>query len=252
MHQPSHRLRNLGIRSFTQNGVKSTNLLGFANAANSLFLAQLKLFASQMNLWLESFGVLLMAAGGMLMGAWFSRRPNPWWLIGYFLPLAIIGLLALGNHEPLVLLTPPISWLLLGRNKFAATAFIASMVFTTPLLKLPNRRDRIAVGLLILCVVCMTSVWPVLAPVFNHDRLAALKTRMDADGVCLQNTAYTCGPAAAVTALRKFGVPAEEGEIAILAHTTSTIGTPPDILAGVLQKQYGNSGLIFIFAVSKI
>ena len=53
-----------------------------------------------------------------------------------------------------------------------------------------------------------------------------------------------CGPAAAVTALHKLGFVADEGEIAILAHTTSTIGTPPDILAAVLQERYGDAGLV--------
>jgi hypothetical protein len=35
-----------------------------------------------------------------------------------------------------------------------------------------------------------------------HAELAALTTRLDADGVCRQSNHYTCGPAAAVTALR--------------------------------------------------
>jgi Peptidase C39 family len=197
-----------------------------------------------MNLWLQSLGVVVLAAGGTLLGVWFSRLPKPWWLLGYFLPLIIILLLALANREPAFAFIPPVSWLMMGRNKFAATGFIAAMVLTTPLLKLPNRRDRFAVGMLLLCVVCMTSVWPVLAPAFNHNYLAGLTTRIDNDGVCLQNTAYTCGLAAAVTALHKLGLPAEEGEIAILAGTSSTIGTPPDILAEALRKRYGNAGLI--------
>lgn len=200
-----------------------------------------------MNSWVESFGVLLVAAAGMLIGAWFSRLPKHWWLAGYFLPLILVILFAVGVHYPAIALTPPISWLMLGRTKFAATGFVAAMVLTTPLLKLPGRRDRVAVFLLALSIVIFTSVWPVLAPVFNHDRLAALVTHLDNDGICLQSTDYTCGPAAAVTALHKFGVHADEGEIAILARTTATVGTPPDILAGALQKRYANSGLTFTF-----
>jgi hypothetical protein len=118
------------------------------------------------------------------------------------------------------------------------------MILTTPLLKLPKRRDRIAVSVLMACVVAMTSVWPFLAPAFNRNYLANLQTRMGTDGVCLQNTDYTCGPASAVTALRKLGFRADEGEIAFLAHTSSATGTPPDILAQVLQKRYANEGLV--------
>jgi len=87
-------------------------------------------------------------------------------------------------------------------------------------------------------------VLPFLAPVFNRSYLAALKTRVDPDGVCRQSSAYTCGPAAAVTALRKLGLPAEEGEIAILAHTSSLTGTEPDVLAKVLQERYRPNGLL--------
>jgi hypothetical protein len=55
--------------------------------------------------------------------------------------------------------------------------------------------------------------------------------RVDGDGVCRQSSHYTCGPASAVTVLRKLGLPAEEGEIAILSHTSALTGTEPDVLA---------------------
>jgi hypothetical protein len=197
-----------------------------------------------MNPWLESLGVLLIAAGGVFLGAWFSRRPKPYWLLGYFLPLVVIALFAVASRKPALAFVPPISWMMLGRTKFAITGFVRAMILTTPLLKLPNRRDRIAVSLLMLCVVFAISVWPFLAPAFNRSDLASLVTRIDNDGVCLQNTGYTCGPASAVTALRRLGLPADEGEIAILAHTSSTIGTPADILADALQKHYGSQGLL--------
>src|SRR5580698_3206305 len=106
-----------------------------------------------MNPWVESLAVLLLAAGGMALGAWFSRLPEPWWLLGYFLPLSLVILHAVGNHYPALTLIPILSWVMLGRNKFAATGFIAAMVLTTPLLKLPKRRDRIAVCALMFCIV---------------------------------------------------------------------------------------------------
>jgi predicted double-glycine peptidase len=197
-----------------------------------------------MNPWVESCGVLLLAAGGMLLGAWFSRLPGPWWLLGYLLPLTVVASFALAIRMPAIAFTTPICWLIMGRTKFAVSGFVAAMMLTTLLLKLPKRCDRAAVMALMACVVCLISVWPFLAPAFNHKYLASLTTRIGNDGVCLQNTDYTCGPASAVTALRKLGFPADEGEIAILAYTSSTIGTPPDILADALQKRYGNTGLI--------
>jgi hypothetical protein len=67
---------------------------------------------------------------------------------------------------------------------------------------------------------------------------------VDGEGVCRQSNAYTCAPAAAVTILRKLGLPAEEGEIAILSHTSSLTGTEPDVLANVLEKRYRSDGLV--------
>jgi len=98
-------------------------------------------------------------------------------------------------------------------------------------------------------IVSVISVWPFLAPVFNRYYLSRLKTRLDADGICLQSNDYKCGPAAAVTALRKLGFPSEEGEIAIHAHTSTASGTPPDILARALLEKCGKDGLRSEFRV---
>jgi Peptidase C39 family len=187
--------------------------------------------------------VALLAVGGCLLGYWFSQRPKPYWLLGYFLPLILALLYGAAMRIPALEFVPPISWMMMGRNKFAVIGLIATLVLTTPLSRLPHRRSRIAVVMLMGVIVCLMSVWPFLAPAFNRNHLAGLKTRFDSDGICLQSNDYNCGPAAAVTALRKLGLPAEEGEIAILAHTSSATGTPPDILARTLQARYENDGL---------
>src|SRR5579863_7937588 len=179
--------------------------------------------------WVESLGVLALAAGGVLIGARFSRLPKPWWMLGYFIPLLAVVLYAVALHFPALSFVPPVSWMMAGRNKFAVTGFMGAVLLTTPMLKMPRRRERIVVSVLMVCLVLGTSVWPFLAPAFNQSYFASLPTFVDEDGVCRQSTTYTCGPASAVTALRKLGFPAEEGQIAILAHTSSSIGTPPDI-----------------------
>jgi predicted double-glycine peptidase len=193
--------------------------------------------------WFESAAVALLAVGGFRLGRWFSRLPKPYWILGYFLPLALTLAYGAAMRIPSLAFVPPISWMMMGRNKFAVIGFIATMVLTTPLSRLPQKRSRIAVVVLMVVVVCLMSVWPFLAPAFNRRQLASLQTRLDSDGICLQSNDYDCGPAAAVTALRKLGLPAEEGEIAILAHTSSATGTPPDVLARALQEHYEKDGL---------
>ncbi len=57
--------------------------------------------------------------------------------------------------------------------------------------------------------------------------------------MCAGSTTYTCGPAAAVTALGERGVIANEGDLAIRAHTTFAAGTPPDSLCSAIRSLYG-------------
>ena len=192
--------------------------------------------------WFESAVVGVVALLGFGLGRWFSRRPGRSWLVGYLIPLGLILLYCLAMFEPAVALTPPISWMMIGRSRFAAFNFIAVMLLTVPLSRLPEKRTRVVIcGLLV--VLTSMAILPFLAPAFNRSYLAGLQTRIDPKGVCRQSNDYTCGPAAAVTALRRLGLPAEEGEIAILSHTSLIAGTEPDVLASVLRKRYARDGL---------
>ena len=197
-----------------------------------------------MSPWLETGGVVLLGGIGVWLGRWFSRLPKPYWLLGYFVPLGVIVLIGCAYRFRALEFHPPFVWLMAGRTEFALTALLGTMVLTTPLSRLPGRRDRVAVSLLMVWVVFQVTAWPFLAPAFNCKRLAAIRTRIDPDGICLQSTEFTCGPAAAVTALRKLGLPADEGEIAIVCRSSSAMGTPPDVLCAALRKRYGCDGLV--------
>jgi hypothetical protein len=192
---------------------------------------------------LETVGVILLAVLGAWLGRFCSRLPKPWWLLGYFIPLLIIVLAGLPRIKRSLEFTPPISWLVSGRTLFAVAGMVTTMVLVTPLSRLQRKRDRQMVAGFVILFVGYASVWPFFAPVLNRRYQESIVTQMDRDGICQQSTDYNCGPAAAVTALRRLGFPAEEGEIAILAHTSTAIGTPPDVLCRALQKHYGPSGL---------
>jgi len=196
-----------------------------------------------MNLWLEAIASLLFAAAGSLLGYLFSRLPKSWWMVGYFIPATMIMLYIVTLHYPAIAFVPPASWMMLGLKKYAVLGFVATMVLTTPLSRVPRQRDRWVVVTFMAVFVFLKSVWPFLAPLTARHQLEGLKTDIGRDGVCRQTTDYTCGPAAAVTALRRLALPAEEGQIGILSLTSSTTGTDPDILAEALQKEYRNRGL---------
>lgn len=197
-----------------------------------------------MNPWLETILVALMALLGVSLGRWFSKLPKPYWTFGYFLPLALIGVILVIGKSPRLMFVPPASWLWFGRTPFAIIGFAATLILTTPLPQLSSHRARILVGFLMAWIVAQVALWPFLAPAFNQAYLASLTTNIDADGVCRQSNEYNCGPAAAVTALRQLGFPAEEGQIAILAKTSKATGTPPDMLARTLKKHYSQAGLL--------
>jgi predicted double-glycine peptidase len=192
---------------------------------------------------LETMGVMLLAGVGMLLGAWFSRLPKPWWLIGFVVPLTLVVLNNIANHYPGILFLPALLNLMPGRSRPAVMGFLIAVMLTTLLSRLPRRRERLAVIILMLAVVGGTSVWPFLAPVFNQRQLMELVTKVDSDGICLQTTDYTCGLAASVTGLRRLGFKADEGRLAILSYCTPSYGAEPDALAAAMESCYGSQGL---------
>ena len=193
--------------------------------------------------WLETLGVLLLAVGGAVGGYWLGRRPAPWWLAGYVTPLLIIISIGCARHFPRLELVPPFEWFMRGRVEFALTPLLGSMILATLLPRIPRARDKGAVILLMVLATLFAGLPVFLGPALNRAYLLSLETNIAEDGVCRQSNDYSCGPAAAVTALRALGLPAEEGEIAILAHTSRFMGTETDILAEALQKRYGPEGV---------
>jgi len=159
-------------------------------------------------------------------------------MIAYAVPLLLVAIIAVPRWLLRAELIPPFKWIMAGRTEFAVMALVCTMLLTTPLSRLPQRRNRRAVVLLMILFTLYFSVLPFLMPAFEYSRLAGLETTLDSDGVCLQSTQYNCGPAAAVTVLRSIGVSAEEGELALLAHTTRFTGAPMDSLCYAMRNDY--------------
>ena len=196
-----------------------------------------------MNPWLETIGVVLVALLGVFLGRFFSRFRKVYWIVGYFLSLLLIVFLIITRCFNSLAFVPPFVWITAGRVKFVIFSLAVTMGLTTPLSRLPYKFEKVAVCILMVMVVVWFSVLPFLAPALIEGRLANLTTRVDSNGICYQSTGYTCAPAAAVTALRKLGLPAYEGEIAILSHTSPVAGTLPGCLRAALQNHYGAEGL---------
>jgi hypothetical protein len=195
------------------------------------------------NPWLETFGVILVALTGVAAGYMFSRLKSFFWISCYFLSAAIIIMMVLARYSDALKFEPPFCWVAIGRIKFVILALAVTLGLTACLRHLPHKLEKVLVCILMSLVVVWFTVLPFLVPAVIKDHLANLSTFIDAKGVCIQGTNYTCGPAAAVTALGKLNLRGYEGELAILAHTSPVAGTLPSCLSDALESKYGSMGL---------
>lgn len=196
-----------------------------------------------MNLWLEAVGVMTIVISGVLLGRMFSRLQKPYWLCGYFFSLILIAILATTRCSTALSFLPPFSWIATGRARFIILAWAITTGLITPLSRLPRTCEKYLVSALMVVFVGVFSVGPLLAPALLRNDLSNLQTKVDSDGICFQSRDYTCGPASAVTALRKLGFHAQEGEIAVLAYTSPITGTLPKCLYSALRDRYAGEGL---------
>ncbi len=197
----------------------------------------------EMNPWLETTGVILIAVFGVFAGRACSRFRKPWWVLGYILPLVLIAMLAMVRFNNALYFVSPFSWIVAGRIRFVVLSLAVSMGLTVPLSRLPYKFEKLIVCLLMAGFVTWFSVLPFLVPALIKERLSNLQTTYDNNGICRQTTDYTCGPAAAVTALGRLGLTANEGELAVLSYSSPVIGTLPACLSSALQDRYGAEGL---------
>lgn len=196
-----------------------------------------------MNPWLETLGIILICLSGIYLGKLFSSFPKPYWSLGYILSSALIAVLVLARHNNSLGLGAVLSWITASRAKSVILSLAVTMGLTAPLSRLPRKSEKLLVWIVMTVVVGWFSVLPFLAPALLRGRLANLSTKFDSNGVCRQATSYTCGPAAAVTALAKLGLSANEGEIALLAHCSPVAGTLPACLCAALADRYAGQGL---------
>ncbi len=196
-----------------------------------------------MNPWVETAGVVLVAMLGVLLGRFFSGLRKPYWLLGYFLSLALITMLVLVRFNNALYFVRPFCWITSGRIKFVILSLAVTMGLTVLLSRLPRKCEKLLVCIIMVMVVTWFLVMPFLVPALIKEHLSSIKTRFNSEGICFQSTNYTCGPAAAVTALGRLGLSADEGEIAILSHASPVAGTLPACLSSALQRLYGPVGL---------
>lgn len=192
---------------------------------------------------LETAGVILISVLCIMLGRFFSHFKKHYWTLGYFIPCILIAILIITRLNDALCFIRPVSWFVTGRSKFVILSIAISMGLTVPLSRLPRKFEKVLVCVLMFVFVTWFSVMPFLFPLLIRDKLLSKETRFDKDGICRQTTEYTCGPAAAVTALETLGLSAKEGELAVLSHSSPVVGTLPALLCSALENRYGPEGL---------
>ncbi len=196
-----------------------------------------------MSPWVGIASVVLVALLGVGLGRRFSRLRNPYWLVGCSVPFALVVMLVMTRSDNGLHFVQPFSWIAVGRARFITLSFAVSMGLTVPLSRLPRRWEKVIVCFLMADFVVWFSVLPLLGPALVKQRLSNLATKFDPNGICRQTTDYTCGPAAAVTALGRLGLAAEEGELAVLSYSSPMTGTLTGCLYSALKNRYAADGL---------
>lgn len=195
-----------------------------------------------MGLWLETIGIAAVALCGLLAGRWASRRPVSR-AAAMAAAFGIVGLILLSRLSVLWSAVPGLCPISAGRLRFILLAFAVTLGLSAPLGELRSMISRFATCVIMSLFLAILITLPFIGPALVQGELSALPTRFDSDGVCRQSQPFTCGPAAAVTALNHFGLAGDEGRLAVASRTSPIIGTSPWNLCKAINDIYGGPDL---------
>ena len=195
-----------------------------------------------MSPWYQAACVLVVASCGVLLAGVLSNRPRIWW-VGYALPLLLLMMLIAGRMTWTTAGVAPFHRIAASQWRYPLLALVISLGLCTCAPRLRFVWQRRLVMALMGVFLTWFCVVPFIAAAILQTDYAQLPGRFDPQGVCRQSRSYTCGPAAAATALRRLGIIATEGQLARLSRSTPFSGTLPQTLAHALETRYKDDGL---------
>jgi predicted double-glycine peptidase len=178
----------------------------------------------------------ILVAGALIGGKWLTQR-RFWW-VGVAVGLMLFGLVIVGHRTQQYRFVAPVSWAVDADWSPLLMTAAVGVVFATLIPKLPQRRVRIWVGVLSGVMLVYYGLLPAVMPLLSRGRLVAAGNLMDRNGICRQQYAFACGPAAAVTCLGRLGIVDEEVGIAVEARSSPMFGTDGYLLAAAIERRH--------------
>lgn len=175
-------------------------------------------------MWYELLIILILTAAAFVLGKYVasSRRRAEGCCLLSIAAVFSIGLLHLLH---LCTLFSGLDFIALSRIKFMILAPAVTFGMAASLGTLGNPWKRGGILAALIGFLYLFIGLPFLVPAAIQDQTRTLPLLMDERGFCIQSRAYTCGPAAAVSALRRLGVDSREGHIALDSRTAPVLGT---------------------------
>lgn len=191
-----------------------------------------------MNPWIQAVIVAAVTAIGLGLGRFYFARSYRRAVWGGLAAAGWIGFVLTAHLIHILSTYSGMDWVSASRSKFLLIGFAVCFGMLGPLhyLNRPWKKNltfSVLMGFLVLFIGI-----PFLGPALLNHRIRTLDTFIDSDGICRQSTSFTCGPAAAVTALKQIGLDASEAQIARVSGTIPAIGTGMWDLYQGLRKLY--------------
>lgn len=186
-----------------------------------------------------------LALGLACVCAWtgykITRLKTSVWLICFCIAFLFVTAVILLHRIPVLAYHPLFRWLA-SANEFIVMAVCVPFTFAILIPRLRFRRQKIVIGIFAALMTVYFVVPPFLDPALLYADMKDTDTWLE-DDICLQTTPYTCGAASAVTALKCFGIDAEEKDMAFAAATSRTWGSPVYTLSKAIEKSYASRGI---------
>ena len=185
--------------------------------------------------------MLILACFCAWIGYKISRMNSKTWIGCFCISFIFIISVVLLHRIPTLAYHRPFTWLA-SINEHIVMAVCVPFCFALLIPRLRFRRQKIFISIFTAFITVYFVVPPFLDPALLYASMKDNDTWLE-DDVCLQTTSYTCGAASAVTALKQFGIDAEEKYMAFASSTSRTWGAPAYQLARAIEKTYGKQGI---------